>query len=400
MRLLSPFFSIGAVVVSILTELDLFEASIEGVTDPRFGWQARHFLIDILFIGLCSILSGGDGYDDMEFFGNERKDWFMKYLELPFGIPSESTFRRVFEGLDPKEFSEALNRFASYLGSMGSASTPEHIALDGKSARRSFCSDDEGNKTDMLHTVSAYDTKTGLCLGQVSTSNKSNEITAIPELLTLLDISGSIVTIDAMGCQKRISTSIRAGKADYILALKENHAELFKSVEKVFSTIEDLHLVESPLVFHEVDKGHGRIEQRSYLAIEKETLWGDSSEWCDFQTIVMVQATREQKGQISVSRRYYISSLEPDSRLLAYGIRKHCGIESMHWLLDVVFREDYSRTRTKNGQANMKILRRWALNILKANKKQKVSMKKKRWNAAMDVNYLEELLFQSNVLPS
>ncbi len=118
----------------------------------------------------------------MEFFGNERKDWFMKYLELPFGIPSESTFRRVFEGLDPKEFSEALNRFASYLGSMGSASTPEHIALDGKSARRSFCSDDEGNKTDMLHTVSAYDTKTGLCLGQVSTSNKSNEITAIPEL--------------------------------------------------------------------------------------------------------------------------------------------------------------------------------------------------------------------------
>lgn len=383
-----------------LTFIETFENCVKSVTDPRFGWQTRHKLVDILFIGLCSILCGGDGYDDMALLGKQREPWFSKYLELPFGVPSKSTFKRVFEAIAPKEFTTALQKFAVELHALQSNVGPNCIALDGKSARRSFISDQEGKRTDMLHTVSAYATSSGLCLGQVSTNGKSNEITAIPELLELLDITGAVITIDAMGCQKEISKAIRAGKGDYLLALKANHPELHRSVEEVFSSVNDLHEVAHQEVAHTIDKGHGRIEQRSYLSIPKGVLWGDSSDWKDFRSIVLVESTREIRGKQTKSRRYYISSLEADSHLAAHAIRKHWRIESMHWVMDMVFREDYSRTRAKNGQANMKILRRWSMNILKNDKIQSVSLRKKRWIAAMETDYLEKLLFQSTVLPS
>lgn len=388
-----------------MTFSEVLNSCFDDLTDPRWGPQRQHLLSDILSIALLATLCGFESFEDMQFYGEERYDWLSTFMKLPSGIPSESTFRRVISCLDQGEFESALVRITKYLAVLiasvdeGENKDPQVIPIDGKTARRSFkAKSDQGHLLGALHSVAAYDFSSGLVLGSVAVPDKSNEITAIPELLSLVSIEGAIVTIDAMGCQKKNSQEVRRRGADYIFALKKNHGELFNSVKALFSTLPPLHDVSNKLVHHEVDKGHGRLEIRSCLAMEKGDLWGDSYEWEDFTTIIMVEATRETEKRTETSRRYYIASIPADSALASYAIRTHWSIENqLHWVLDTTFREDHSRGRTKNQQKNLAILRRICMNILKTDKNKKLTMKRRRLKAAMGTEYIEQMLAQSTV---
>lgn len=365
----------------------------EGLPDPRKDRTRRHKLIDIWVIGLCSSLTGGENFTDMENFGRARKGWFASFLELPNGIPSHDTFNRVFSAIDPYAFADC---FAQWTGGMCPNLGGEVVSIDGKALRRAL---NEGET--LPYIVSAWASEHGLVLGQVKVNEKSNEITAVPELLQALLLKGAIVTLDAMGCQKEIAANIIGKHADYVLALKGNHATVHEEVKAFFGDAVApcaaecaTHARKELMDFHQtIEKGHGRIEIRRYWHTIDIDWFDDKKLWKGLKSFGMVESIRKEKGKTTIERRYYLSSLPLGAQRFGHAVRAHWGVENnLHWSLDVTFREDYSRARTKNAAQNMATLRRISLNLIKKDRSRKASLRAKRYIAAIDQDFLTNLL--------
>jgi predicted transposase YbfD/YdcC len=359
-----------------------------GLTDPRIDRSRLHELLDIIAIAICAVTAGADSWDDIEDFGNAKIAWLGTFLELPNGIPSHDTFRRLFERLDPDEFQRG---FLGWIEALHEATERQVIAIDGKCLRRSF---DRAKGKSALHLVHAWATANHLLLGQVAVDEKSNEITAIPKLLEMLSISGAIVTIDAMGCQKEIARTIRGREADYVLALKANHEHLFEQVVAFWDGACARRRKGPDIRYHrEWSEGHGRTEARRCWATSDLTWLEGREQWKGLKSVVMVEAERFIGDSLSVETRYYLSSLENDAELLNGAARSHWGVEnSLHWVLDVTFQEDRSRIKKENAPENFGLLRRLALCLLKKECSTKRSIKGKRLRASWDEGYLQRVL--------
>jgi predicted transposase YbfD/YdcC len=359
--------------------------------DPRAEHLTDHKLIDIIMIAICAVICGAETWTDIELFGNERFDWLRQFLELENGIPSHDTFGRVFAGIDAEQFQVC---FASWVQAVFHATKGQVIAVDGKQARRSH---DRTNGKHAIHVISAWATANHLVLGQRKVDEKSNEITAIPELLRLLDVSGCIVTIDAMGCQTEIAEQIIDQEADYVLTVKENQGYLYEDIALFFQLAHQNDFQKVNYTFDRtVNKGHGRIETRQCWAISGEDslqFLRDHEQWKGLQTIAMVNSQRQVKSKITIETRYYISSLPNDAKKILHAARSHWGVEnSLHWVLDVAMGEDDSRIRKDNAPENMAALRRIALNLLKQEKTLKRGIQGKRLKAALSPDYLLKVL--------
>ena len=356
--------------------------------DPRLEPRCDHKLIDIIFIAVCAVICGADGFTDMEEFGIAKATWLRQFLDLPNGIPSHDTFNRVLARLNPKEFQRC---FLAWVQAVVQVTDGQVVAIDGKRLRRSH------NRRDgraAIELVSAWAQTNRLTLGQVKVNDASNEITAVPELLRLLCLRGCIVTVDALNCQKEIAAEIRQQGADYVLALKGNHGQLYTDVVQFFAALRDERTVNFQISQHrEVDGEHGRIETRRYWQVNVPGHLRGVAEWQDLRSIAMVEARREVNGAVSCERRYYLSSLAVEAQRMAAAIRGHWGIEnSCHWILDVVFREDDSRVRVGEAAENLALLRRTALSLLAQEKTLKRGIKTKRLKAALDDGYLLKIL--------
>ena len=359
------------------------------ITDPRIDRTKRHQLIDILVISVCATICGAETWEDFELFGRCKLDWFKSFLRLPNGIPSHDTFRRVFARLDPSQFQQS---FLDWVRSVTKFTAGQIVAIDGKKLRRS--ADKRAGKT-AINIVSAWAEHNRLVLGQVRVDDKSNEITAIPELLNMLEIAGCIVTIDAQGCQTEIASKITQKKADYVLAVKWNQPGLFEDISQYFDwALADKFNQTTYSRDETVDGDHGRIEVRRCYATADISWLRRKAEWVGVQSVAMVESERTVKGETtSKERRYYISSLKAEAKELNRVIRGHWSIEnSLHWVLDIAFREDDSRIRKDNGPENVATLRHIALNLLKQDKSIKVGIKSKRKNAGWSESYLLKVL--------
>jgi predicted transposase YbfD/YdcC len=369
----------------------------EKLPDPRINRTKDHDLIDVLIIALCSLLCAAESFYDMEEFGKAKEDWFRTFLGLRNGIPSHDTFNRVFAALDPTKFLEC---FLAWTQSVRQAVGQEIVALDGKALRRAA-----GGDHAVKYIVSAWAEDNGLVLGQLKVADKSNEITAVPRLLRVLELSGCIVTLDAMGCQRNIAKEIMEADADYVLALKGNqetvHQEVKMFLDATLSERQGPRLPGARLskaaatlaVSETVEKEHGRVETRRYYQSVQLDWFADRAKWEGLQSVGMVEAMREINGQRSVERRYYLSSLPLNVETFARAVRGHWGIENkLHWTMDVCFGEDQSRARTGYAAENLAALRRLALNLLKGEKTKKRSIRGKMLCASWNHPYLTRLL--------
>jgi predicted transposase YbfD/YdcC len=356
---------------------------LQGIEDPRIDRSQRHKLIDILVIAVVGVLCGADGWDDIVFIAEEKESWLKKFLELPNGIPSADTLARVISRVSPTEFAAA---FSAWMSDVTKLTSGEVIAIDGKTLRRSF---DRASSKSAIHMVSAWATANGVVLGQVQVDDKSNEITAIPQLLDLLDVKGCIVTLDAMGCQKEIAEKIVKKKADYCLRLKGNQGNTQEVVKQYFDTTR---LGESQQI-ETVDKDHGRLETRRYAVADAANVPELADGWPHCRSVARVQSTRELVGKVESETRYFLLSFAADVTKSARSIRSHWGIENaLHWVLDVEFDEDRSRIRKDQAPANVAALRHLAINLLKQEKTLKASLGKKRLKCAMSNKYLGRVL--------
>jgi len=368
----------------------------KSLPDPRLDRTKDHDLIDILVIAVCTLLCAGESFNDMEEFGHAKEDWFKTFLTLRNGIPSHDTFNRLFAALDPKKFLEC---FLSWTQSLRQAVPREIVALDGKALRRAL------NKNQSpQYIVSAWAQSNNLVLGQRKVNEKSNEITAVPELLRALELSGCIVTLDAMGCQKKIAQEIIEADADYVLALKGNQETVHEEVKSFLdSTLIDQRAARPAGVnpgraaanlasLETVEKDHGRLETRRYYQSSELSWFADLGKWEGLKSVGMVESVREVGGQTTIQRRYYLSSLSSDIEQFARAVRGHWGIENkLHWVMDVCFREDQSRARSGYAAENLATLRRLALNLLKSEKTKKRGIRGKQLNASWDHAYLLRL---------
>jgi predicted transposase YbfD/YdcC len=359
----------------------------ESLTDPRMERTRVHDLFELVVVALCGTIAGSDTWADIERFGNQRLSWLRTFLKLTGGIPSHDTFGRVFARLDPAELVGCIQQWLEEIGrEIGS-----HIAIDGKTLRGSF---DKAAGKNPLHLVSAWATEARLTLGQIAVDSKSNEITAIPLLLELLDLKGATVTIDAMGCQKEIAAKIVDGKGDYLLALKENHPTLHEAVCQEFTAALDADTPPGEMRRHvTVETSRGRKERREYLALPAPKSLPGFAEWVGLATLVMVVRITEIDGQEKGQVSYFLSSLPTKVKKLAKLIRQHWSIESqLHWVLDVTFTEDASRIRKQNAPQTSAMLRRLAVSILSSDTSIKDNIRGKRYRACLSTDVLERLL--------
>lgn len=367
----------------------------EGLPDPRVNRTRAHKLVDIMVIGLCSILTTGEGFTDMEFLGRAQQDWFETFLELPNGIPSHDTFNRVFSAIDPHRF---LDGFVQWVQGVCGALNGDVVAIDGKALRRASSAGQA-----LPYIVSAWASENGLALGQVKVDDKSNEITAIPKLLDILALKGCIVTLDAMGCQKKVAGLIADKKADYVLALKGNQGVAHAEFKEYFDHAVPAGTTGHPVgrmvkpgtmdFFGSVEKGHGRLDVRRYWHTTDIGWFQDKKRWQGLTSVGMVESIRTVKGKRSIERRYYLSSLRLGAKTFAKAVRQHWSVEnSLHWCMDVIFGEDQSRARSRYGAQNLATLRRLALNLLKNDKTRNLPIRRKRMLAAINHKYLKALL--------
>lgn len=377
-------------------KLSLIE-HFKGLPDPRINRTKVHELMDILVIAICTLLCGGEGFNDMEDFGHAKGDWLKTFLTLRHGIPSHDTFNRVFAALDPQEF---LDCFLRWTQSLRQAVGQEIVALDGKALRRALNRDQS-----LKYMVSAWAESNRLVLGQWKVADKSNEITAVPELLRVLELAGCIVTVDAMGCQKTIAREIIESDADYVLALKGNHETVHAEVQTFLDAVVAERAAARPVgaklskaaatlaVLETMEKDHGRIETRRYYQSAELDWFADRADWEGLHSVGMVEAIREVGAQRTVERRYYLASLPLGVTPFAQAVRGHWGVENkLHWVLDVQMREDDSRARAGYAAENLATLRRLALNLLNREQTKQRGIKGKQLNAGWDHAYLLRLL--------
>jgi predicted transposase YbfD/YdcC len=368
------------------------EAYFGDMPDPRVIGRCDHQLIDLIIVAICAVLSGAETWDEVELFGEEREAWLKQFLELPHGIPSHDTFRRVFSLLDARVFQE---RFIGWVEQTFAVQREQVIAIDGKSVRGS---QNRGLGQGCLHLVSAWATADGVALGQRQVAEGENEIVAIPELLADLYLKGSIVTLDAIGCQKEIAAQIIDQHADYVLALKTNRPKLYQDVGEWFAWAQARDFRDVAHTYAQsVTKGHGRIEIRQCWALSDPRaleVLGHHDGWRQLTSLVMVQRQRQHGDRIQTQTAYFIASLPPDAERLLRAVRHHWRIEnSLHWVLDVIFHEDDARLRIGHGAENFAILRRMVLNLLRRHPAN-LSLKRKRFKAALDTDFLFHLLTQ------
>ena len=360
----------------------------ETLEDPRTAYLIEHRLLDIVALTICAVVCGAEGWEDIEAYGRSKLEWLKTFLELPNGIPSHDTVSRVFARLEPSKLQEC---FVSWVKAIAQLSEGEVIAIDGKSVRHSY---DKGKGKGAIHMVSAWASENRLALGQVKVADKSNEITAIPQLLNILDIQGCIVTIDAMGAQKEIANQITEQGADYVLSLKGNQGNLHQDVQQLFdwASKTDFKDIEHEL-YQTIDKGHGRLEKRRYYLLGNVEYLVDAHQWKGLKRVGMIESERHIEGKpTTTERRYYLTSLDGGVERFARASRGHWGIENrLHWSLDVVFREDDSRIRSDHSPENMTLIRKIALNLL-TKEPSKGSKKRKRLKAGWDNDFLIQVL--------
>lgn len=370
-------------------------AALGAVPDPRRQCKnLRHRLVDVLVLGFCGVLCGCEDFVEIEAFARSKEDFFRRFLELPHGIPAHDTFRRVFQAVCPQALQDCLIRWLKGLRQAARPAAGDVIAVDGKTLRRTF---DRARGLGALHLVSAWATANGLTLGQVAVDAKSNEITAIPQLLELLDLKGCVVTIDAAGCQKEIAAQIVAQEADYVLALKDNQPTLREQAADYFLEQFGKEKADGKLRhLRQVEEGHGRTETRETFVAPAPAGMTASGAWVGLASIVLVirRCLDHTTGKESADVRYFLSSLPARVKRLASAVRQHWGIENgLHWVLDVAFNEDRMRQRDRNGIENLALLNRLAVSLLRQDKTIKAGVKCKRKAAGWDDDYLLHLLF-------
>jgi predicted transposase YbfD/YdcC len=349
-----------------------------------------HSLTDIITISILAVIAGASGWEDIEEYGVNKKEWLETFLELPFGIPSPDTFRRVFERINPKEFEQC---FQVWVQSLVEKLGVEVVAIDGKALKGSY---DRKSQLKALHLVSAWSKEHRLVLGQTKVSAKSNEITAIPALLEMLDISGCIITIDAMGTQKSIAKKIIEAYADYVLSLKDNHPTLHQQVKNWFEIAQSLGFKDVDVnISQRVEKGHHRIENRKVYTVPVSQIPAlhEQDDWAGLKTVVMVVRSIQHWNKTTNEVQFYISSLASDANKIGSAIRQHWGIENaVHWTLDVTFHEDKCRIRSLHSPQNFALLRRIALNALERETSFRRSIRQKSRRAAMNDQYMASVL--------
>ena len=357
--------------------------------DPRVGYLIEHRLLDIIGLTICAVVCGADTWVDIELYGKAKEEWLSSFLAFPNGIPSHDTVARLFAALNPEMLQ---NCFLSWVRSVAQLSAGEIIAIDGKTLRHSY---DRGGDKGAIHMVSAWASQNRLVLGQVKVDDKSNEITAIPELLRVLELCGCIVTIDAMGTQTAIAQQIIDQGGDYVLSLKGNQGNIHEDVAQLFEWTRKIDFKDIPHEFYQtLDGNHGRIETRRYWLLEDVTSLIDAQRWPGLQRVGLVESERRLEGQPpSIEHRYYLLSLDGGVERFANAVRSHWGIENqVHWVLDVAFNEDASRIRKDHAPENLALIRHVALNLLRQDTSTRAGTKAKRLKAGWDNDYLLGIL--------
>ena len=360
---------------------------ISVIQDPRQDWKISHSLSDILFLSIVAIISGAEGWEDIADFGHDQIDWLRKYGEFKNGTPSHHTIARIFASMNPKQFQRC---FIAWMKDCTEATHGDVIAIDGKTVRGSYTKSDKSNA---IHMVSAFAAANEVVLGQIKTDVKSNEITAIPALLKLLDIRGCLVTIDAMGCQTKIAKKIVDGGGDYLLAVKGNQKRLEKALSEIF-TVAKMEAATAN-TFAQSEKSHGREETRLHMVSHDLTELGDIEfEWPELKTLGYIVSFRTEKGeQTEAAFRFYISSAKLSVEEFAHAAREHWSIEvKLHWKLDTALNEDACRIRRENASENYAVVRHTALNLLNAESTFKAGIKRKQKRANRSISYLEQVL--------
>jgi predicted transposase YbfD/YdcC len=378
-----------------LVDVGSIASYFESLDDPRHTRNRKHLLVDIVVIAVCAIICGCDGPTAIHRWAKHRESWLAQFLALPNGIPSRDCIRRLLIVLKPEAFQRGFLAWISE-SILADANDPDRlVAIDGKSCRRSH---DRANDLGALHIVSAWATEEGIALGQVATDAKSNEITAIPQLLEQIDLKGTLITIDAMGCQKEIVKQVVAGGGDCVIAVKDNQPTLLAAIQKPFFDHLDGDLKDLKHQSHEThEDGHGRIDDRYYYLAEVPSDFACRKDWPWVKAIgYTVRITRHADGTETDEVRYYLSSRSLSGQRFAEAVRGHWGIESMHWVLDVNFREDDSRTRERTLGNNLSWLRRFAVTLLKRHP-DKDSLRGKMMSCMLNTDYLTQVLLQQHV---
>jgi predicted transposase YbfD/YdcC len=359
-----------------------FFKNLDCIEDPRHH-NRRHLLSDMLLVALCAIICGADSWTQVAEYGRSKQTWFKEFLQLPNGIPSHDTFGRLFARINPEGF---RNFFSRWVQDLSESLMGKTVAIDGKTLRRSH---DRINGKSAIHMVSAWASDICLVLGQLKTDDKSNEITAIPELIKMLALQGAIVTIDAMGCQKKITQTIIEEKADYVIQVKDNQQRLHEDIALFFQDPAN-----GPFeTLETLDGEHGRVETRRYDTTDDIHWLQGKHNWAGMKTICRTTRERDVNGNTSIESAYFISSLDNHAPTIAKAVREHWGIENgLHWCLDISFREDHCRVRKDHAPENFAILRHMAMNLLKRENTLKGGIQTKRLKAGWDQDYLLKIL--------